>query len=72
MLMKYLEQLDRLIENGKKTRCLSDEIIRKIRISLKINLSLAQNPNEIIMEIRESQIQSRTEFELTENDRTRV
>ncbi len=62
---KYLERLDRLIENAKK-QGIPDEIIEKLETS-KENLSLTQNPNEIIMEIRE--IKSiKTQFELTQND----
>ena len=63
---KYLEQLDRLIENAKK-QGISDEIIKKLETA-KENLSLADNPNEIIKEIRKI-MSIKDQFELTKNDR---
>ena len=63
---KYLEQLDRLIENAKK-QGVSDEIIKKLETA-KENLSLADNPNEIIKEIRKI-MSIKDQFELTKNDR---
>ena len=47
---KYLEQLDRLIEHAKK-QGVADEIIEKLETA-KENLSSADNPREIIKEIR--------------------
>ena len=63
---KYLEQLDRLIENAKK-QGVSDEIIKKLENARK-NLSSADNPNDIIKEIREI-LSIKKQFELTENDK---
>lgn len=63
---KYLEQLDRLIENAKK-RDISDTIIQKLEIA-KENLSFANNPAEIIKEIREI-MSIKDQFELTSNDK---
>ena len=63
---KYLEQLDRLIENAKK-QGLSDEIIKKLENARK-KLSSADNPNDIIKEIREI-LSIKKQFELTKNDR---
>jgi len=63
---KYLEQLDRLIENAKK-QGLSDEIIKKLE-NARENLSSADNPNDIIKEIREI-LSIKKQFELTKNDR---
>ena len=63
---KYLEQLDRLIENAKK-QGVSDEIIKKLEIA-KQNLSLAENPNEIAKEIRKI-MSIKDQFKLTKNDR---
>ena len=63
---KYLEQLDRLIENAKK-QGVSDEIIRKLETA-KENLSSAENPSEIIQEIRKI-MSIKDQFELTKNDR---
>jgi len=62
---KYLEQLDRLIENVKK-QGVSDEIIKKLE-NARENLSSADNPNDIIKEIREI-LSIKKQFELTEND----
>ncbi len=63
---KYLEQLDRLIENAKK-QGIADEIIEKLETA-KENLSSADNPREIIKEIRKI-ISIKDQFELTKNDR---
>lgn len=63
---KYLEQLDRLIENAKK-QGVSDEIIKKLE-NARENLSSADNPNDIIKEIREILL-IKKQFELTKNDR---
>jgi hypothetical protein len=63
---KYLEQLDRLIENAKK-QGVADEIIEKLETA-KQNLSSADNPNEIIKEIRKI-MSIKDQFELTKNDR---
>ncbi len=62
---KYLEQLDRLIENAKK-QGVADEIIEKLETA-KENLSSADNPREIIKEIRKI-MSIKDQFELTEND----
>lgn len=63
---QYLEQLDRLIENAKK-QGVSDEIIKKLE-KAKENLSSADNPSEIVKQIREI-ISIKDQFELTKNDR---
>jgi len=63
---KYLEQLDRLIENAKK-QGVADEIIEKLETA-KENLSSADNPREIIKEIRKI-MSIKDQFELTKNDR---
>jgi antitoxin component HigA of HigAB toxin-antitoxin module len=63
---KYLEQLDRLIENAKK-QGVSDEIIEKLETA-KENLSSAENPSDIIQEIRKI-MSIKDQFELTKNDR---
>lgn len=63
---KYLEQLDRLIENAKK-QGISDEIIKKLETA-KENLSSASSPTEIIKEIRKI-MSIKDQFELTKNDR---
>ena len=63
---KYLEQLDRLIENAKK-QGVSDEIIEKLEIA-KQNLSSAENPDEIAKEIRKI-MSIKDQFKLTKNDR---
>lgn len=62
---KYLEQLDRLIDNAKK-QGISDEIIEKLETA-KENLSSADNPAEIAKEIRKI-MSIKDQFELTEND----
>ncbi|MGB0855881.1 MAG: hypothetical protein ACPGQP_02490 [Nitrosopumilus sp.] len=64
--MRYLEQIDRLIENAKR-QSIADEIIEKLETA-KINLSLAENPSEIVKEIRNI-MSIKNEFKLTENDR---
>jgi len=63
---KYLEQLDRLIEHAKK-QGVADEIIEKLEAA-KENLSSADNPREIIKEIRKI-MSIKDQFELTKNDR---
>jgi len=63
---KYLEQLDRLIENAKK-QGVSDEIIKKL-VSAKENLSSTDDPRQIIEEIRKI-MSLKDQFELTKNDR---
>jgi len=63
---KYLERLDRLIENAKK-HGVADEIIEKLETA-KENLSSADNPSEIIKEIRKI-ISIKDQFELTKNDK---
>ena len=63
---KYLEQLDRLIENA-KSKGLSTDIIQKLETARE-NLSSATNPHEIIKQIREI-ISIKEQFELTKNDR---
>lgn len=63
---QYLEQLDRLIENAKQ-QGVSDEIIGKLE-KAKENLSLADNPSEIVNQIRKI-MSIKDQFELTKNDR---
>lgn len=63
---KYLEQLDRLIENAKK-QGVSNEIIEKLE-SAKENLSSMDDPRQIIEEIRKI-MSLKDQFELTKNDR---
>ena len=63
---KYLEQLDRLIENAKK-QGVSDEIIEKLETA-KENLSSADNPRKIVDEIRKI-MSLKDQFELTKSDR---
>jgi len=63
---KYLEQLDRLIENAKK-QGVSDDIIEKL-VSAKENLSSIDDPRQIIEEIRKI-MSLKDQFELTKNDR---
>jgi len=63
---QYLEQLDRLIENAKK-QGVADEIIAQLE-SAKENLSLADDKNKIIEQIRKI-ISIKDQFELTKNDR---
>lgn len=63
---KYLEQLDRLIENA-KNKGLSEDIIQKLETARE-NLSSATNPHEIIKQVREI-MSIKEQFELTKNDR---
>jgi hypothetical protein len=63
---KYLEQLERLIENAKK-QGVSDEIIKKLETA-KENLSSTDDPRQIIEEIRKI-MSLKDQFELTKNDR---
>jgi len=63
---KYLEQLDRLIENA-KNQGLSDDIIQKLE-SAKESLSSTTDPHEIINQIKKI-ISIKEQFELTKNDR---
>lgn len=63
---KYLEQLDRLIENAKK-QGVSDEIIKNLE-SARENLSSTDNPREIIKEIRKI-MSLKDQFDLTKHDR---
>lgn len=63
---KYLEQLDRLIDNA-KNKGLSEDIIQKLETARE-NLSSATNPHEIIKQVREI-ISIKEQFELTKNDR---
>ena len=63
---KYLEQLDRLIENA-KNQGLSENIIQKLE-TVRENLSTTTDPHEIIKQIREI-ISIKEQFELTKNDR---
>ena len=63
---KYLEQLDRLIENAKK-QGISDEIIEKLE-SARENLSLTDDPRQIIEEIRKI-MTLKEQFDLTKHDR---
>lgn len=63
---KYLEQLDRLIENA-KNQGLSENIIQKLETARK-NLSSTTDPDEIIKQIKEI-ISIKEQFELTKNDR---
>ncbi len=65
-VQKYLEQLDRLIENAKK-QGVSDDIIEKLE-SAKENLSSIDEPRKIIEEIRKI-MSLKDQFELTKNDR---
>jgi len=63
---KYLEQLDRLIENA-KNKGLSEDIIQKLETARE-NLSSATDPHEIIKQVREI-ISIKEQFALTKNDR---
>ena len=63
---KYLEQLDRLIENAKK-QGVSDEIIERLE-SARENLSSTDNPRKIIEEIRKI-MSLKDQFDLTKHDR---
>ncbi|MGH1566388.1 MAG: hypothetical protein ACRBB5_02960 [Nitrosopumilus sp.] len=49
-VQRYIEQLNRLIENAKK-QIITDEIIEKLETG-KQNLSSAENPSEIVEEIK--------------------
>ena len=62
---KYLEQLDRLIENAKK-QGISVEVIEQLETS-KQNLASAQIPSEIIKEIRKILL-IKDKYALTNND----
>ena len=66
---KYLEQLDRLIEHAKK-QGVADEIIEKLETA-KENLSSADNPRDIVKEIRKI-MSIKDQFELTKSDRLRI
>lgn len=63
---KYLEQLDRLIENAKQ-QGVSDEIIKKLE-SARENLSSTDIPRQIIEEIKKI-MSLKDQFKLTKNDR---
>ncbi len=63
---KYLEQLDRLIENAKK-QGVSAEIIEKLETARE-NLSSVDDPKEIVKEIRKI-MSIKDQFQLTKNDR---
>lgn len=63
---KYLEQLDRLIEHAKK-QGVSAEIIEKLEAARE-NLSSADDPKEIVKEIRKI-MSIKDQFQLTKNDR---
>jgi len=63
---KYLEQLDRLIENA-KSKGLSADIIQKLETARE-NLSSATDPHEIIKQVKKI-ISIKEQFELTKNDR---
>jgi hypothetical protein len=63
---RYLEQLDRLIENAIK-QDVADEIIEKLKTA-KENLSLAENPSKIVEEIRKI-MNIKDQFKLTAYDR---
>lgn len=63
---KYLEQLDRLIENAKK-QGVSNEIIEKLETA-KENLSSTDDPRQIVEEIRKI-MSLKDQFNLTKSDR---
>ena len=63
--LKYLEQIDRLIEYAKQQNY-DQEIIEKLS-NAKENLILAENPSEIIKEIR-NVMSLKVEYQLTNND----
>lgn len=65
-VQKYLEQLDRLIENA-KNQGVSNEIIEKLETA-RNSLSSMDNPRQIIEEIRKI-MSLKDQFELTKNDR---
>ena len=62
---KYLEQLDRLIENA-KAKGLSEDIVQKLETA-KENLSSATDQHEIIKQIKKI-MSIKEQFELTKND----
>ena len=62
---RYLEQLDRLIENA-KSQGLSNEIIQKLETARE-SLFVVTDTNEIIKQIKEI-ISIKEKFELTKND----
>jgi hypothetical protein len=63
---RYLEQLDRLIENAIK-QDIADEIVEKLE-KAREDLSLAENPSKIIEEIRKI-MNIKDQFKLTAHDR---
>lgn len=63
---KYLEQLDRLIENA-RNQGVDPEIIAKLETA-RDDLSSADNPKEIVKEIRKI-MSIKDQFELTKSDR---
>ena len=63
---KYLEQLNRLIENAKK-QGVSDEIIERLETARE-NLSSTDDPQQIIEEIRKI-MTLKDQFALTKHDR---
>lgn len=63
--LRYLEKLDRLIDNAKK-QDIPIEIIERLE-NTKIRLSLTENPKEILKEIKNVML-IKNEFNLTEND----
>ena len=62
---KYVEQLDRLIENA-KNRGIDADVIQKLEDSRE-NLLSASNPEDIVKEIRKI-ISLKNQFDLTKND----
>ncbi len=62
---KYLEQLDRLIQNA-KNQGVEDTVIEQLELSQQ-NLTLAQHPSEIIKEIRKILL-IKDKYELTNID----
>ncbi len=62
---KYLEQLDRLIENS-KNQGISDDIIKRLETA-KEELALADKPRQVVEEIRKI-IVLKDKFDLTEHD----
>ena len=63
---KYLEHIDRLIEQAKKQQ-IPSEMIEKLEKSRE-NLSVAESPAEIINEIRDI-VSIKEKFDLSQNDR---
>ena len=63
---KYLERIDRLIEQAKKQQ-IPSEMIEKLETSRE-NLSVAESPEEIINEIRDI-VSIKEKFDLSQNDR---